>query len=40
MLICSTLAAGEFSEKLPGREVDELGQNAQVVLQSIQQIKR
>ena len=33
MLICSTLAAGEFSAKLPGREVNELGQNARVVLQ-------
>ena len=39
MLICFTLAAGDFGAKLPGTEVDEIGENALVVLQSIQQIK-
>ena len=34
MLICSALAAGEFGAKIPGREVDEISQNARVVLQS------
>ena len=38
-LIRPPLAVGEFGGTLPGREVDEISQNAWVVLQLIQQIK-